>query len=341
MSVSKLIVPDDVLDVLLCDNCHKYLSVKPIRVGGSQILCGRCIGEENVEYCNSQYEKFADYALFKCINQYEGCNKLLSCNEVLYHEEDCQYSCDRCILCLQKIPTYMLPYHVINKHIESYLTENYFCVELVHQKVNNFFYRIDNNLFFIRQFFDENQKLISLEFVGVGQRNVDISRIHIKYGESDIQLESKTCSENMDTMSNVWGSKYVFSIIDAGNRQLAKIRFDIKITRSSQFVQLETEPRETELRKTELWETEQEDDLSKFCKIVDMIHLEEGDGDNLSLESLVQKYTTLYPSENNTSEWSRRLTVTYGHHPTDYFHAYITSGGTSLMIERMGSMFDC
>lgn len=170
--MSKIFVPDNVLDLLLCDKCHRYLSVKPVKVGKRNILCGRCVEEKNDEFVESFYRFFAEDALFKCVNHFDGCDKLLPHDQVIKHEKHCKSEEYACLLCpnnCPKVPIYMLYYHVRTRHVNSLLNKNSFSVKLTHLKGNTFFYRFENYLFFIKESFNSSDKSIFLCVVGVGK----------------------------------------------------------------------------------------------------------------------------------------------------------------------------
>lgn len=98
------LIPENLLENLVCDGCKKYLSVGPIKVYASRrVLCHRCVKNS---YCdatdgavNSLYNRIADQLIFPCINRYEGCSDLLSYKDMLSHEKKCvsgSYKCPNC-----------------------------------------------------------------------------------------------------------------------------------------------------------------------------------------------------------------------------------------------------
>lgn len=277
MSVSKVIVPDNVLDVLLCDECHKYLSVKPVTLDNRRILCGRCSFAGNV---NSQYGIFAENALFKCINHFDGCNTLLNYSQVISHEIKCKSENCECILCPAgslEVPIYMLQYHVKKNHRKSILNTSYFTVMLTDLEMNMFFYRIQNNLFFIKQSFDRLNKSISIEFIKVVKNKGESPIIQIKYsiiyqGGGNIQLNSQPWPYKLNCNSDTNEFKHVAILNDANNNQKVTILFDIEISNLAQFVQSPlTESQMSISHKMEVPVTNQ--DLRKFSStLADSMH---------------------------------------------------------------------
>lgn len=293
MSVSKLIVPKDILDVLLCDNCHKYLSAKPVKMGDGKILCGRCLNEENVEYVNSQYEIFAEHALFNCINHFNGCRQLLSYDQVIEHEKHCKSENFECKLCLSDVPTYMLPYHVKTNHNKSFLKKNYFIVELIHLKMNVFFYKTDSYLFFIEQFFNNNNKSISLNVIGVCNKKLHINFCVKSQGDGDIHFESQTWPLNFDTKCNN-SKKYYIVVKNVKNCEVVKIYFDVEVPTLTQYMQIDSQSKET---------------ITETGALVNLEHIKFENSENSNLESLIIRKLSLLNKITNVCPLSRRINL--------------------------------
>lgn len=174
--MSLIIVPDDVLDKLVCDFCHKYLSVKPVTVSSNKrVTCGRCVSKTSNDLVESIYKSFAESALFKCINRYDGCNVLLKYNEVQKHETNCTVNRYLCPLCKNSTdvssamhPTHSLTHHIPDKHRISYLKQNSVVVNLTNEIRNLFFYKQGNFLFFIWMEFNKATHTLSLNASFIG-----------------------------------------------------------------------------------------------------------------------------------------------------------------------------
>ncbi|CAH0545899.1 unnamed protein product [Brassicogethes aeneus] len=112
------IVPDKVLDQMICSECSKYLSVLPVHVYPNRdTKCGRCM-EENDNGAPSQVNKVIPTMLFKCYNRYEGCSSLLLPDQVEEHEMNCiSKSFHTCPLCSEaNMPPYMMLAHFKKYH---------------------------------------------------------------------------------------------------------------------------------------------------------------------------------------------------------------------------------
>ncbi|CAH0549654.1 unnamed protein product [Brassicogethes aeneus] len=112
------ILPDQILDQMVCSECSKYLSVLPVLAYPNRtVRCGRCI-EEDDGGVPSQVNKVFPTTLFKCVNRYEGCTSLLLPEQVKEHEKNCiSRNLDVCPLCTElKMPPYMLLAHFKKCH---------------------------------------------------------------------------------------------------------------------------------------------------------------------------------------------------------------------------------
>lgn len=120
-----LMIPDEVLEVLVCSLCQKYLSVQPIKVyPGGIIVCGRCSKTEDEGYyslCNKIIEK----SFFPCVNRYEGCRKALQFNEVSEHEKYCEKTENDCPICSRSmsLTVYELVLHFKLLHRDCFLSK--------------------------------------------------------------------------------------------------------------------------------------------------------------------------------------------------------------------------
>lgn len=178
------IVPDDILEELTCDFCHKYLSVGPVKVDKDRNkICGRC-SKENQTAVTSVYRFFGDSAIFKCINRFDGCSVLLTHDQVLKHEEKCiskQYDCPLCND-NKLIPTYEILNHCKIHHAENLLKK---CS--MKRKVNElksshvFFYIKENYIFFIFLEFDELKDVFLLNAFYIGDDSQCSDDVQQKY----------------------------------------------------------------------------------------------------------------------------------------------------------------
>lgn len=203
--MSLVIVPDDILDRRVCDYCHKYLSASPVKVAGNHIFCGRCVNRCGTESVNSAYELFGQNALFKCVNRYQGCDKLLSFGHVITHEETCRVKFNKCLICPEdtpELPIYLLPYHVKTRHESLYLTEKRFTVEIKPNERSIFFYKENNYLFFISHVYDSVKKnAIFVECVGRDVPEIKSDAYVILDEEIKMEANKTICKEEKHTVT--------------------------------------------------------------------------------------------------------------------------------------------
>lgn len=146
------IVPDEVLEHLTCSYCDKYLSVGPVKVDSTQKrICGRCVKNGEIEAV-SMYRFFGENAIFKCINRYDGCNQLLTYEEVIEHEKSCISDRYECPICdnIEEMPVYEFLLHFKKRHSQNFLKESRLKKMLNRlQPVNTFLYVKENVIFVI------------------------------------------------------------------------------------------------------------------------------------------------------------------------------------------------
>ncbi|XP_074025865.1 uncharacterized protein [Leptinotarsa decemlineata] len=149
--MANFIIPDDVLEKLICNTCFKYLSVKPVTVYfDGTIRCGRC-SQNGLGGLVSLFELVADKCLFKCVNRRDGCQKLLRNSQVYEHEKVCKaewYDCPYCPF--MKIPTSLLVRHFEENHRERLLETPDIQVKVDEQGVQKMYlYQMHDHLFYI------------------------------------------------------------------------------------------------------------------------------------------------------------------------------------------------
>lgn len=153
------IVPDKLLEASLCSICDKYLSVLPVTLlPDGKFKCGRCVvGNVAVQ---TKYNKLAEGMLFKCVNRYEGCRKLLLPNQVVGHEEVCKSNLYDCPLCAAKqMSGYTMKRHFEKHHAKSVINKPEFKVDTQLDTHKTHMYCTDRHIFFIHASMDVDKKL--------------------------------------------------------------------------------------------------------------------------------------------------------------------------------------
>ncbi|KAJ3662723.1 hypothetical protein Zmor_007055 [Zophobas morio] len=174
-----LIIPDQVLETLICRLCDKYLTVGPISVhpeGGN--ICGRCHGKVNttsqclfecdsvvdlIEQVNIPYTIFGYVNhFFPCVNRYEGCSKLLAFDDISKHEILCQAKKIKCRCCNNYEGTGSQQLnHFRTKHPLNFFDKVYFRFPLNERYSTNLIKR-GEDLFFL--YFEINNEKEKIDF---------------------------------------------------------------------------------------------------------------------------------------------------------------------------------
>ncbi|KAG5891641.1 hypothetical protein JTB14_001811 [Gonioctena quinquepunctata] len=195
------IIPDKILEELICSTCHKYLSVKPVKVYPNRTKkCGRCSKDDDDEGVVSLFDMIADQGLFKCINRYDGCRVLLANVEVPDHEENCKSKSYPCPVCLESkdVPSYLLTEHFEREHKANLLSRSSFNIYLNgSNEVNRIFlYKQEDTLFIISSKVDLNGGFPLLSASQVARNDkINKQKFFINWEEANImETETKICS---------------------------------------------------------------------------------------------------------------------------------------------------
>lgn len=170
------IIPDQVLETHTCRLCDKYLTVSPISIhpeGGN--ICGRCQSHVNnrrhclfecgpsenlSEQINIPYAIFGYVNhLFPCVNRYEGCNKLLTFDEISIHETTCPSRKIKCLHCDYEGTGSQHINHFKTKHPLNFFDKIRFRFPLDHYYCTNLIKRGDELFFLYFQIESDKQKV--------------------------------------------------------------------------------------------------------------------------------------------------------------------------------------
>ncbi|KAG5878763.1 hypothetical protein JTB14_012133 [Gonioctena quinquepunctata] len=191
-------IPDELLDTLHCDFCHKVLSVGPVKVyPNRKTKCGRC-SKDHDSGVVSKYALIADHGMFKCLNRFDGCRQLLTPNHVIDHESVCESKTYTCPACLEtKIPTFLLVKHFKKNHRESFLETPSFRVQVTAPVTETYLYKAKDNLFFIK--YETCDDVIDLNVLLLGEQERAErmkQKFIVYYGDIPRKVESgkKACS---------------------------------------------------------------------------------------------------------------------------------------------------
>ncbi|XP_028137569.1 uncharacterized protein LOC114332060 isoform X3 [Diabrotica virgifera virgifera] len=230
------ILPDNILETLLCSFCHKYLSVKPTKVYPNRLIqCGRCVDKKeqaihNFEAVESQYGKIAENILFKCVNRFDGCRELLTYSQVKDHEQVCLEKVHECPICGEEMASFFLLRHFDSNHKDAILDCPAFVFKLndLLEMPSVYIYHEEDNLFFLYISYTKSENTIKLYLVYIGSYKLAKNIYHqftvsSKNKEFDVILNPRPCTDdffvvNISKMSNLILIK--FKLIDCNLKVL-------------------------------------------------------------------------------------------------------------------------
>uniref|UniRef100_A0A6P7GY33 Uncharacterized protein LOC114342105 n=1 Tax=Diabrotica virgifera virgifera TaxID=50390 RepID=A0A6P7GY33_DIAVI len=233
------IIPDNILETLICTFCHKHLSVKPITVYPNRdVACGRCAisekqknGRTGVE---SLYGKIAETWLFKCINRFDGCRELLTCSQVLDHEKVCLEKIHKCPICFEEMTSFLMPKHFHSNHEHAILYSRGFvinldCSEILYIYSSSYMlYQEEDNLFFLYISYSTSENILKLELVYMGS-DKQASNISHQFTVTSENEEFQIICKPKPSCANE------FSVVDTSNMShLIDITFKL-IYQNSKF----------------------------------------------------------------------------------------------------------
>lgn len=200
-------IPDNILETLICRNCKNYLSARPVKVYPNRhVCCGRC-SSENDGGVISIYDAVAQQGLFKCINRYEGCDKILKYTEVLEHEKTCT---SRTYRCLCTTTTFgLLPFmnHFKEMHKNSILNAPSFEILNSGRNFTKQYLYVLNHVIFLINFMIfrtvDHTKVISFHAVHLGSHSDKIFQKYILYTQNNGKKENRHVTKRKLCSSNV------------------------------------------------------------------------------------------------------------------------------------------
>uniref|UniRef100_A0A6P7GRI6 Uncharacterized protein LOC114345532 n=1 Tax=Diabrotica virgifera virgifera TaxID=50390 RepID=A0A6P7GRI6_DIAVI len=226
------ILPDNILETLLCSFCHKYLSVKPTKVYPNRLIqCGRCVVNEESSIhksegvgVESQYGKIAQNILFKCVNRFDGCRELLTYSQVRDHEQVCLEKIHECPICGDEMASFLILRHFQSKHKDAILEHTAFIFKLndLLEMPSVYIYQEEDKLFFLYISYSKSENTIKLYLYYIGSYKLAKNIYHqltvsSENKEFDVVLDPKPCTNDffvvdISHMSNLIQIK--FKLID-------------------------------------------------------------------------------------------------------------------------------
>ncbi|XP_030753773.1 uncharacterized protein LOC115880635 [Sitophilus oryzae] len=191
------IIPDKILDNLICQKCFSYLTVLPVTLLSNGLqLCGRCtqhktrlqnhsptplvvlqnpVATQDVEYTIPivLYAYASSQTLFPCINRYEGCPKYLTIDQIEFHEASCVVSKTKCPKCEFRGVASQFIQHFKHIHREYYKGRADFTLN--HRNIYNniFLYRRFNVILIVNCLYLENLNRMLLEVFNIAKQHCE------------------------------------------------------------------------------------------------------------------------------------------------------------------------
>nr|XP_023014552.1 uncharacterized protein LOC111504269 [Leptinotarsa decemlineata] len=165
--MSKLFIPADILDKMVCLNCSLYLSVFPIHTknDSSGAVCGRCPITDKSKYIRDEaYETISQYLLFPCRHTANGCHENLTPNKLSEHEISCKFRKFDCPSvgfseCTWQGPrNEMLPHFEV-KHPDLLLKNDSFELRFNDTLVQKFLLCKDDRLFLVKKEVESHKRV--------------------------------------------------------------------------------------------------------------------------------------------------------------------------------------
>ncbi|XP_050509989.1 uncharacterized protein LOC114335446 [Diabrotica virgifera virgifera] len=243
------IIPDNILETLICTFCHKYLSVKPIIVYPNRdVECGRCTATENQKNhragVESRYGKIVDKWLFKCINRFDGCRELLTCSQVPDHEKVCSAKNHKCPICNEEMKSFLMLQHFHSKHKHAILDCPAFVFNLNDSHLGMptvYIYQKEDNLFFLSISHNRLENTLELQLVYMGSEEIASSiyhqfTVHSENKEFDINCSAKPSWTNEFSVVDVTNMSHVIFVkfkLTYQNLQFCAITENVNLSLSS------------------------------------------------------------------------------------------------------------
>ncbi|CAG9821279.1 unnamed protein product [Phaedon cochleariae] len=236
------LIPDKILDTLICDICSKYLSIQPVKAyTNRRIICGRCVKNQNqADGVISLFCLIADECLFKCINRFDGCREVLLHSQVKDHERKCISKLYKCPICPEpdELPSLLLEQHFRKKHEQYVLKYPVFFPNLnaMSESSEIFLYSLEDSLFFVSVIYSHSENNIRFNVSSLGnckQAGSVIQQFWISDNEAvEISTEKRPCT--CFGMEKDW---FCIELSSMGNNKSIVVKFDLKIT-DPQFLRI-------------------------------------------------------------------------------------------------------
>ncbi|KAG5873909.1 hypothetical protein JTB14_013467 [Gonioctena quinquepunctata] len=220
------LIPDNIIENLICTSCNKVLSVDPVKVyPNGDMRCGRCSkkGDGGVL---SLFNQLFDQFHFKCINKFDGCLERLTHSQISKHEENCESKIYCCPICSTDFFTFLIVNHFKKKHPEAYIEVPEFIVNIEESDVEKTcLYRHEGLLFLIFFKYEVMKKNIYVNTLLLGESDL-AQNITQKLLIKDVAFAVQTTNKPCDVYGS--GEKDGFSI-ELGDSEFNGFQNTVKV----------------------------------------------------------------------------------------------------------------
>lgn len=165
--MSKINLPEEVLNKMTCQSCKNLLSLYPVNIkkDGSGALCGRCKPAEEDQYLRDEsYELLAQFLLFPCIYKDNGCTKSLVPTLLEGHEPCCEYRKYGCptslyTKCKWEGPKNVLFQHFEEKHPNLIINEQRFEIDFTNSMEEKLLMSVNDEIFLVKKDIDARKEI--------------------------------------------------------------------------------------------------------------------------------------------------------------------------------------
>ncbi|CAH0559250.1 unnamed protein product [Brassicogethes aeneus] len=229
--MSVFIIPEKELQNLICGECGNYLSVLPVREDENKKYCGRCNKVGKTSNFQNKYKN----GLFRCINRYDGCNKLLTFEQTVQHEEICKFASKSCPICPRfSCNTLSLILHFCEFHPNNILYSLKIEFSRMEDQKETYLYCSINELCFIHVTYEKslNEMCFSTEILSLKQNvfnhQICIDKINAKKVFYKSKWTNKPLKVNLFNITKVQPRTISFKIVMHFYNTEPVLAFDIK-----------------------------------------------------------------------------------------------------------------
>lgn len=200
--MAKVLIPSDLLKKLECSLCKLHLSVFPIfiRKDGNKPICGRCKVPNDVYIRDEAYEAIAQFLIFPCAEEKNGCLEQMSPLSLKDHEQTCLWRKWDCpsknfTFCKWHGPNKELRAHFVAMHDELMLTDQEFKINFSSSANGIMLIPFHDKLFLVKKEMDSRTGTFTCSCTQI------IMKKSLENFNYFVQIKGTSCSHNCSIRS--------------------------------------------------------------------------------------------------------------------------------------------